>query len=62
MKAGLKQRQVAGLIGTTRGLYSMLENGQRHCNTQHINNIARVTGGETLDLLREYEIWRALRP
>jgi len=62
MNAGLKQRQLAVLIGTTRGLYSMLENGQRYCNTQKISNIARATGGETLDLLREYEIWRALRP
>ena len=62
MLNGLTMREVYGALGLGISTLSMYEQGDRRCPTHLVDRLAKLFGVEPLDLVVEYELWRALAP
>jgi len=62
MSLGLSQEQLSAMIGMSRGYYSTVESGHKRATTKLTRLVARATLEDPVNLMREYEIWRGLKP
>ena len=62
LSLGVSQRKLSAMIGMSRGYYSTVESGHKRSTTKLIRLVARETLEDPVKLMREYEIWRGLKP
>jgi transcriptional regulator with XRE-family HTH domain len=62
MSLRLSQEQLSAMIGMSRGYYSSVESGHKRTTTKLTRLVAQATLEDPVKLMREYEIWRGLKP
>lgn len=60
--AGLHSNDLANTVGVRDCTFRRWECGMRRPTLEHLEQTARALGIEPTTLVKEYEIWRALRP